>query len=63
MKNLADLADFLAKLPKRNAFLAKRSEIYEAKRSETFLWFRETEAKRSENVSVSLNFASKWNFF
>ena len=35
MKNLADLADFLAKLPKRNAFLAKRSETYEAKQSET----------------------------
>ena len=28
MKNLADLADFLAKLPKRNAFLAKRSETF-----------------------------------
>ena len=30
----------------------------EAKRSETFvLWFLETEAKRSETVSVSLSFA------
>ena len=55
---------FLAKLPKRNTFLAKRSETYEAKRSETFdLWFRETEAKRSETVSVSLSFASKRNIF
>ena len=55
---------FLAKLPKQNAFLAKRSETYEAKRSETFfLWFRETEAKQSETVSVSLSFASKQNFF
>ena len=51
---------FFAKLPKRNAFLAKRSETYEAK---LFLWFRETEAKRSETVSVSLSFASKQNFF
>ena len=51
---------FLAKLPKRNAFLAKRSETYEAK---PFLWFRETEAKRSETVSVSLSFALKRNFF
>ena len=32
-------------------FLEKRSETYEAK---FFLWFRETEAKRSETVSVSL---------
>ena len=44
------------KLPKRNAFLAKRSETYEEKLSETkrifFLWFRETEAKQSETVSL-----------
>ena len=46
-------------------FLAKWSETYEAKLSETklFLWFRETEAKRSETVYVSLSFASKRNFF
>ena len=28
-----------------------------------FFWFRETEAKRSETVSVSLSLASKQNFF
>ena len=39
----------------------------ETKRNETkrnfFLRFRETEAKRSETVSVSLSFASKQNIF
>ena len=53
---------FSAKLPKRNAFLEKRSETCKAKLSETFLWFREAEAKRSETVSVSLSFALKRNF-
>ena len=42
---------FWGKLPKRNAFF---SETKRNLRSETFLCFRETEAKRSQTVSVSL---------
>ena len=49
----------LEKLPKRNAFLAKLSETYEAKRSITLFCGI---AKRSETVSVLLSFASKRNF-
>ena len=58
-----------AKLLKRNFIYSETTEakrfFSETKRNEAklFLWFRETEAKRSETVSVSLSFASKRNFF
>ena len=51
---------FFSETTEAKHFLAKRSETYEAK---LFLWFRETEANRSETVSVLLSFASKRNFF
>ena len=56
---------FLAKLPKRNTFLAKRSETYEAKRSETKrnFWFvvsrNWSETKRNRFCFAKFRFEAK----
>ena len=56
---------FIAKLPKRNTFLAKRSETYEAKRSETKrnFWFvvsrNWSETKRNRFCFAKFRFEAK----